>query len=91
MVNKLLEAVALGFINRFLGALFSVLKYAFVISVLLAILNGIDKNSNIISEKQKKDSVLYGPVSNLAPQVFPYLHFDDLKKKAKDVTKGVKV
>ncbi len=91
LVNKLLEAVALGFINRILGALFSVLKYAFVISVFIAIINGIDKDSNIISEKLKKDSVLYDPVSGLAPQLFPYLHFDDLKKKAKDVTEGVKV
>jgi membrane protein required for colicin V production len=91
LINKLLDAVALGAINRILGAAFSVLKYAFIISVLLAVLNGIDKNGNIISEKQKRSSVLYGPVSNLAVQVFPYLHFDDVKKKAEDVTKGVKV
>ncbi len=89
LVNKLLEAVALGALNRILGAAFSVLKYAFIISVLLAVLNGI--SSGLIPEKQKKDSVLYGPVSNLAPHIFPYLHFDDIKNKAKDVTKGVEV
>ncbi len=91
MVNKLLNAIALGFVNRLLGALFSVLKYAFVISVLLAVLNGFDKDNNIISGKQKKESVLYGPVSDLAPQIFPYLHFDDLKRKAKSAAKSVKI
>jgi len=91
LINKLLEAVALGAINRILGAAFSVLKYAFIISVLLAVLNGIDKDSNIISEKQKRTSMLYGPVSKLSLQIFPYLHFNEIKKKAEDVTKGVKV
>jgi len=91
LINRLLEAVALGAINRLLGAAFSVIKYAFIISVLIAVLNGIDKNGNIISDKLKRSSVLYAPVSNLATQVFPYLHFDDIKKKSEKVTKGVKV
>jgi len=88
LINKLLEAVALGFINRILGAMFSVLKYAFIVSVLLAVLNGV--SSGVMPEKTKKSSLLYGPVSNLSLQIFPYLHFDDVRKKAEDVT-GVKV
>jgi len=88
LINKLLEAVALGTVNRMLGAMFSVLKYAFVISVLLAVVNGI--SSGIIPEKTKQSSILYGPVSNLSLQIFPYLHFDDVRKKAEDVT-GVKI
>jgi len=91
MLDKLVSAVALGLINRILGAAFSVLKYAFIISVLMAVFNSFDEKFNIIPDKQKESSILYIPVSKLALTIFPYLHFDDIKKKAKDVSKGVSI
>jgi membrane protein required for colicin V production len=91
LVDKLVSAVALGFINRLLGGIFSVLKYAFIISVLMAVVNGIDDRFDIIPDAQKKSSVLYNPVSKLSTMVFPYLHFDDVKEKAKDISKSVAV
>jgi len=89
MLDKLVSAVALGLINRILGAAFSVLKYAFIISVLMAVFNSFDEKFNIIPDKQK--SILYIPVSKLALTIFPYLHFDDIKKKAEDASKGVSI
>ncbi len=91
MVDKLVSAVALGIINRILGAAFSVLKYAFIISVLLAVFNSFDKKFNIIPDKQQESSLLYLPMSRLALTIFPYLHFDDIKDKAKDATGGVSI
>ena len=91
LIDKLLSAVALSPINRILGALFSLLKYAFIISVLLAVFNSISENFSLVPEKQKKSSILYDPISKFAPRVFPYLHFNDIKEKTKDATKGVKV
>lgn len=91
MVDKLVSAVALGTINRIFGAAFSLLKYAFIISILLAVFNSIDKNFNLIPEKQKESSKLYYPLSDLALKVFPYLHFDEIKEKVEDVSKGVSV
>ncbi|NPA38128.1 MAG: CvpA family protein [Chlorobi bacterium] len=83
LVDKLVSAVALGFVNRLLGGAFSVIKYAFVISVLMAVVNGIDERIDIIPESQKESSVLYKPISDFSLIVFPYLHFDDIKEKAK--------
>lgn len=91
MLDKLVSAVALGLINRILGAAFSVLKYAFIISVLLSVLNSFDKSFSIIPHKQKDSSILYNSISRLAPSIFPYLHFDDIKEKMKDASDGVNV
>jgi membrane protein required for colicin V production len=41
VIERLVEAVALGFVNRLAGALFSMTKFAFIISVILVVLNGI--------------------------------------------------
>ncbi len=91
ILDKLVSAVALGLINRILGAAFSVLKYAFIISVLLAVFNSFDKNFNIIPDKQKESSILYIPMSELALTIFPYLHFDDIKDRVEDASKGVTI
>lgn len=86
VVDKLVAAVALGFVNRFLGAAFSILKYAFIMSVVIAVLNGFGRGFDIIPKEQKENSFLYGPVSSIAPSVFPYLYFDEVKDKLEDVT-----
>lgn len=76
ITEKLVEAVALGFANRLAGVLFSLLKYAFIISVVLGLLNGINSRAPFLPEKQIQESHLYRPLSQLAPILFPYLHFD---------------
>ena len=89
LLDKLVSAVALGLINRILGAAFSALKYAFIISVLLAVFNSFDKNFDIVPDKQKESSILYIPMSTLALTIFPYLHFNEIKDRVKDASKGV--
>lgn len=91
VVDKLVAAIALGPVNRILGAVFSLLKYAFILSVILAVLNSFDRNAKIIPEEQRENSYLYGPVSSIASLVFPYIQFETVKEKIEDVTEGVDV
>lgn len=91
MVDKLISAIALGVINRILGALFSLLKYAFIISVILAILGSFEKTYSLIPEEQKDKSHLYEPLRSIAPFVFPYLQFNDVKEKIEDARKGIDI
>ncbi|MFW5658225.1 MAG: CvpA family protein [Bacteroidota bacterium] len=72
-LDKLVKAVALGFFNRVLGVVFGIIKMAFIISVLLVIINVINEKAAFISEEQQNDSVLYRPLSDFAPTIFPYL------------------
>jgi membrane protein required for colicin V production len=80
-LNKLIDAIALGIVNRLLGVIFSVLKYAFIISIVLVLINKVDNKYNFIPDETKKESLFYQPLSNFAPMVFPYLNFDKIKEK----------
>ncbi|TAJ15165.1 CvpA family protein [Marinilabiliaceae bacterium JC017] len=91
MVDKMIKALALGPVNRIFGALFSLLKYAFIVSVLLSVFNSFDRSFKVIPDEQKESSKLYEPLSLLAPTIFPYLHFHDVKEKINNVTEGVDV
>lgn len=81
LVDKLVTAVALGFVNRILGIIFNCIKMAFILSVLIAIVNSFNLQNSVIPEKDKEASFLYKPIASVAPALFPYLRFDKLKMK----------
>jgi membrane protein required for colicin V production len=81
MLNKLIDAIALGIVNRLLGVLFSVLKIAFIVSIILVLINKADNKYNFIPNETKDNSLLYKPLSNFAPMIFPYLKFDKIREK----------
>jgi membrane protein required for colicin V production len=76
LLEKLLEFIALSFVNRIFGVLFNLVKYAFIISCVLVVINGFNRKTHFISHDKINESHLYVPLSILAPIVFPYLHFD---------------
>ncbi|MCK4629970.1 MAG: CvpA family protein [Bacteroidales bacterium] len=84
MVDKLVKAVALGFVNRLLGMVFGLVKYAFIISIILVIINAVNRNMTFISKEKIENSILYKPLSDFAPGIFPYLDFQEIKKDIKD-------
>lgn len=79
LLDKLLSAVALGIINRIAGVIFNLFKVAFLISVLLVIINNLHARYYFLPEEKTEESVLYEPLSSLAPLIFPYLHFDTIR------------
>jgi membrane protein required for colicin V production len=80
VVEKLIKAVALNFVNRLLGMGFGVLVTAFVISMILWPVNEINKERQIIKPERIEGSVLYKPLSAFAPAVFPYLKKQEWKE-----------
>lgn len=71
-LTKIADFAALGIINKLLGAVFNVLKFAFIVSVVFMFVNA-SPSFSILSEEDREDSVLYAPVSSLAPLVVPYI------------------
>jgi membrane protein required for colicin V production len=84
-IDKLLKAVALGWVNRLAGMLFGILKTAFIISIILVLINNIDKRVPFIPEEHKQGSLLYEPLSKLAPAIFPFLNFNQIREKIEDI------
>ena len=73
LLNKLIKAVALGWLNTIAGILFGLIKAAFILSIVIFIYEKIDSNNNLISKELKEESLLYEPVKVLAPAIFPSL------------------
>jgi membrane protein required for colicin V production len=84
LVEKLVRAVALNFINRLLGMAFGVLVTAFVISMILWPINQINEERELIKPERIEGSLLYRPLSAFAPAVFPYLKNQDWKEMVPD-------
>ncbi len=83
ILDRFVKAVALGFVNRLLGVVFSVLKWAFILSVLFSIIDSSEFTKGILKEEVKDESILYRPISKVAPFVFPYLNFENIKENFK--------
>ena len=73
IVQKLTEGIALGGINKIVGALFGSLKYALMISVVIFIIDSLEKSYPFISFENKNNSILYKPVGMIAPMIIPGL------------------
>lgn len=75
MAGKLLTKIAdfamLGIINKIAGAVFAVLKYAFLLSVVIMFLNAANKRIGFISEEAMEESLLFNPVKSFAPMILP--------------------
>jgi membrane protein required for colicin V production len=88
LVDKLMEAVALGFINRLVGIAFGLLKSVLIMSVVFVVLNSIDAHRPFLPKEKIEQSMFYNPISDIAPAIFPVIgeagfvqSFDRFKKK----------
>ncbi len=73
LAEKLAKVIAMGFFNKLGGLIFSVLKYAFILSIILLLINSFDTDESIMTKENKNNSVLYKPISVIAPTVIPKL------------------
>jgi membrane protein required for colicin V production len=84
-VNKLVETVMLGFVNKLAGLVFGILKSALILSIVLVVFDKIDEDMEILSKDTKAESRMYEPIRNLAPTIFPFINFwDDESNSDKD-------
>lgn len=74
LIQRLAEGLALGPINKIGGAIFGSLKFALVMSVIIFVLDAVEKSYPVISFKTKEESVLYKPIGKIAPLFIPTLN-----------------
>ncbi len=73
LLDKLVKAVALGIFNRIAGVIFSIVKMAFILSIFLVILQAFDNRFSFMPKEQIDTSILYEPIHNFAPKIFPFV------------------
>lgn len=73
LLEKVLDLVALGFVNKLAGAVFGLLKVALILSFVMLLLNQTVGPRAWLPESEPA-SVLIGPVEALAPAITPALN-----------------
>jgi len=84
ILTKIADTAALGIVNKIFGAVFGFLKMGLILSVVLIIFSKLNKALPFVGEETLATSVLYKPVKNIAPMLFPSI----LKKEWEAVKKG---
>ncbi len=89
VVDKLVEAVALGFVNRLLGVAFGLLKGIIILSIVVHLINYVNDRFSFISQEKKKESLLYEPMTNISDTIFDFFDsdFSTTKEKIEDKIK----
>jgi membrane protein required for colicin V production len=80
-LTKVVKTAGLGLVNRLAGLLLGVSKGLLIASVFVVVLGKIDPKSYLIPEKTRQESILYPPVSAIAPKIFPVMEQYTLKAK----------
>lgn len=71
LLTKIADFAMLGVINKIAGAVFSILKYSFLLSVVLMFVDAADRQISFIGEENKTGSVIYPIIQPLAPSLLP--------------------
>ena len=82
LVTKMVEVAQLGFLNKIAGGLFGIAKVGLILSVFISVFTKINDSVTFISKETLSNSVLYTPVKNFAPTIFPSIleKVEEIKK-----------
>jgi membrane protein required for colicin V production len=76
-----------------LGIAFGLFKSVLIMSVIFVVFNVIDARRPFLPKEKIEQSMLYNPISDIAPAIFPvigeggfYQSFERFKKKPQEVT-----
>lgn len=73
LLERAVKAAALGLLDKVAGGLFGMLKFGLIMSILIFVLDAIEKSVTLIPEEIKEKSLLYKPVGKIAPIIIPGL------------------
>lgn len=84
-LTGVVKTVGLGIVNRLAGALFGIGKGLLIASFLILLFARIDPKGSLVTAEKKNSSVLYKPVSVVAPAVIPLLqkYYDKVQEYLK--------
>ncbi len=85
IIQKFIDILMLGFLNRIAGLFFGIIKAGFLLSVLLFIINIFDDDQKLLTPKAKRNSALYGPIASFAPYIIPKLNLEKLDEYTKPI------
>jgi len=73
VLEKILDFAFLGWVNRLLGVIFSLMKAFLLLGLVILAFNALNNAFGLVKPEIIEDSILYGPVKSLADTIFPYI------------------
>ena len=73
IIEGLFKLILLGWLNRLLGIVFSLLKTGLLIGLVIMIFCSLNNTFEFVSTEVLEESLLFPPIKNSAYYVFPYL------------------
>lgn len=92
ILQKFVDILLLGFLNKLAGAAFGVLKGALLLSILIFVINYFDPGHNLIKPEARSKSLFYEPIESIAPTLYSRLNLDNIQfdlEKHKDMINDV--
>lgn len=71
LFSNIADFAHLGWLNKLAGAVFRLLKTILVLSVLIGLIQKINFNNWLFSDKTKKDSLFYEPIQEVVQIIYP--------------------
>ena len=72
-ITAVVEKASLGWLNRSLGVVLSIVVTALVLSVIILLFNMVNVKFGLVKSPILQDSLLYGALKDLGNTIFPYL------------------
>ena len=73
LITAVVEKASLGWLNRSLGVVLSIVVTALVLSVIILLVNMVNVKFGLVKSPILQDSLLYGALKDLGNTIFPYL------------------
>ena len=86
-VDKVINMIAMEFLNKLAGGVFGVLKIGIIMGIIMFLFETIDIKLNIIPEKIVQESLVYQAIETFTDKLFPMFDFDQLKNSGEDILK----
>ena len=73
LLEKIIELIMLGWLNRLLGGVFAVAKWVLVMGLIALLFNELNDTFCLVSPEELAQSQVYQTISNIAGFIFPNL------------------
>ena len=84
LLTKIADIAALGILNKIAGAAFGAAKLALILSIILIVFSKLNRTLPFVSQEGLNSSLLYNPIKNLAPTLFPSILSKDGEKESEN-------
>lgn len=83
-LEKVINVLLLGFLNKMAGSVFGIFKGALFISILIFAFSYFGLENSVFSIETRQKSLLYEPIKSVAPALASWIDFEKLDIKIPD-------